>query len=168
MYHSEVPWSSPSCIFNHEVSPTWTHKQRNKWRFPLNHIFLMWEFFTSLPYLDVQPRSCKWLATVWATAKNPAIGNMFGADIGFQKFCNHKVSDGTFPNSETPFEGYVIPVFLQAMPPKFGIYIIFLQTRGRRINGTFPPLLMSFSWTSSFRDCIFEMTQSYTGYTPVI
>ena len=39
-----------------------------------------------------------------------------GTDIGFQELSKHAVSDGTFPNSDTPFEDCVIPLHKHNFP----------------------------------------------------
>jgi hypothetical protein len=56
----------------------------------------------------------------------------------------HAVSDGAFPNRDTRFEGYVMPVHVHHFPlsntPNLP-YIIFVQVQTWGIDETFPTLL---------------------------
>ena len=81
----------------------------------------------------------------------------------------HEAIDSTFPNSDTPFEGYVIYIYTCCTYivlrdiPAFCHTSFLYNVR----DGTCPNLLMSFSCTLSFRDCSYYDIL-YTEYPLVI
>ena len=89
------------------------------------------EFHTKLHFLPIVPH-------IMSHRKNSGSRNNVRSGHWFSEIVH--TSDGIFPDSDTPFEGYVIPVHIHHICHESFLYKSVVN------DGTFPNFLMSFPW----------------------